>query len=191
MTVTVTGLVLQPHDAAGMQQVREDLLDVYRDAYADKIANPFFAEGRFWERLEAYAARYGFELVTGHLHGRLVGYALGYTLPAKSAWWSGLLNEVDPELLVEDGRRTFALNYIMVRQAFRRIGIAEALHDALMGDRLESRATLLVLAENVAAFSAYQKWGWHRIGQLKPFDDAPTYEALVLDLTRPAERRLA
>ncbi|GIF98230.1 GNAT family N-acetyltransferase [Catellatospora citrea] len=184
MTITATDLVTGHHNAADLPELREELLDVYRDAYADKITNPFFAEDRYWQRLEVYAVRDGFQLVTGRLHDRLVGYALGYTLPAGSAWWRGLLNEVDAGLLVEDGTRTFALNYIMVRQATRRHGMAKALHDALMASRTESRATLLVQPENVPASAAYANWGWYRIGQLKPFDDAPTYDALILDLGR-------
>ncbi|GAA1364292.1 hypothetical protein GCM10009661_13820 [Catellatospora chokoriensis] len=72
----------------------------------------------------------------------------------------------------------------MVRQATRRRGIAKALHDALMASRTESRATLLVQPENVPASAAYATWGWYRIGQLKPFDDAPTHDALMLDLGR-------
>ncbi|MEU7823432.1 GNAT family N-acetyltransferase, partial [Catellatospora sp. NPDC049133] len=173
-----TGLVLEKHDASVISEFRDELLAVYREAYADKIQNPFFAENRFWERIEAYAARDGFELVTGRLGGQLVGYALGYTLPEGSAWWRGFLNEVDPELLVEDGARTFALNYIMVRPSQRRRGAAEALHAVLMSSRPEARATLLVLAHNTAALTAYQKWGWHKLGELKPFEDSPVYEAM-------------
>jgi GNAT superfamily N-acetyltransferase len=170
-------------DAAGMEACRGELLDVYRDAYADKLGNPFFSEERYWERLEAYAQRTGFGLAMGYREGHgLVGYALGYTLPAGSQWWSGLLTRVDSSLVEEDGQRTFALNYIMVRRALRRQGIARQLHDALMKIRPEERATLLVMPGNVAASSAYAAWGWHKIGELQPFADAPIYDAMILDL---------
>jgi ribosomal protein S18 acetylase RimI-like enzyme len=172
-------------DAAGMHARRDELLDVYRDAYADKIDSPFFTEERYWDRLVAYAERDGFALVTGDLDDEgLVGYALGYTLPEGSRWWGGLLTGVSPELVAEDGRRTFALTYIMVRQQWRRHGFARALHDALMSTRPEERATLLVQPANVAAVSAYRSWGWYKVGDLKPFDDAPTYDAMLFDLTQ-------
>ncbi|NUT36209.1 MAG: GNAT family N-acetyltransferase [Hamadaea sp.] len=169
--------------ASDLPSHRDEMLDVYRDAYADKIANAFFAEQRYWDRVEAYAEREGFGLVMGYVRGEgLVGYALGYPLPASSRWWAGLVTPVEPSLTEETGRRTFALNYVMTRRAYRRRGIARALHDALMHSRTEERATLLVLPDNVAAVSAYRAWGWEKIGELRPFDDAPKYDAMILKL---------
>lgn len=45
-----------------------------------------------------------------------------------------------------------------------------------------ARATLLVLPENVPAVAANRSWGWYTIGRLQPFQDAPVYEAMVLEL---------
>jgi hypothetical protein len=39
-----------------------------------------------------------------------------------------------------------------------------------------------VLPENAAAQSAYVAWGWYKIGDLQPFDDAPIYDAMLLNL---------
>jgi GNAT superfamily N-acetyltransferase len=177
-----TDLVLEVTDAAGLHQLREPLMDVYRDAYADKLDHPFFTEARMWERLEAYATRDGFTLVLAYEGGELVGYALGNTFMAGSRWGQGMITDVAPALLVEDGKRTFGFNYIMVRHTYRRRGIAKALHDKLIASRHEVRACLLVLPENVAARSAYLTWGWYKIGDLRPFDDAPVYDAMLLDL---------
>jgi len=159
-------------------------MDVYRDAYDDKLDHPFFTEERMWERLEAYASRDGFTLVLAYLDGDLVGYALGNTFMAGSRWGQGMITDVDPDLLVEDGKRTFGFNYIMTRHAYRRRGIARALHDALIATRHEERACLLVLPGNTAARNAYLSWGWNKIGDLQPFDDAPVYDAMLLDLKR-------
>jgi GNAT superfamily N-acetyltransferase len=161
---------------------RDELLAVYAEVYADKLNNPFFSPQRYWERLEAYASRDGYSLVLGRLGGELIGYAMGFTLPAGSSWWQGLHTEADPALLVEDGRRTFALTYMMVRAPWRRRGYARALHDALLKNRAEKRAALLVLPDNIPARTAYRAWGWYQIGDLQPFPDAPVYEAMVLDL---------
>ncbi|GAA1784277.1 hypothetical protein GCM10009682_03080 [Luedemannella flava] len=179
----MTAIQIRQLDAQGLYAHRDELIEVYRDAYADKIENQFFAEGRFWERLEAYAQRPGFGLVMAYDAGDdLVGYALGYPLPADSRWWHGLLADLDQELIAEDGTRTFALNYIMVRRDFRRRGVARELHNALKRSRPERRMTLLVLPDNVAAVLAYRAWGWQRIGELQPFRDGPTYDAMILDL---------
>lgn len=63
---------------------------------------------------------------------------------------------------------------IMVRERWRRRGYARALHDELLSQCREKRATLLVLPGNVPARTAYLSWGWYRLEGLKPFDDAPT-----------------
>ncbi|MGQ0719558.1 MAG: GNAT family N-acetyltransferase [Pseudonocardiales bacterium] len=70
----------------------------------------------------------------------------------------------------------------MVRPQWRRRGYASALHDALLRHRHEERATLLVRPDNTAAHHAYRSWGWHKIGELQPFDDAPIFDAMVLAL---------
>ncbi|MFK3980584.1 GNAT family N-acetyltransferase [Micromonospora sp. NPDC050397] len=169
-------------NATELHQYRDELLAVYTEVYAEQLDTPFFSVPRYWDRLVAYASRDGFSAVVGRLDNQLIGYALGYTLPPGSRWWSGLRDDVDPALLVEDGRRTFALNEIMVREAFRRRGYARQLHDALLAGRSEERATLLVLPNNAPARSAYLSWNWYGLGELQPFNDAPVYDAMLLDL---------
>jgi ribosomal protein S18 acetylase RimI-like enzyme len=186
MTAASSQLLVRRHDATGLHQQRDALLAVYREVYADKLDNPFFAVDRFWDRLEAYAARDGFSLITGRLKDELVGYTLGYTLPPGARWWQGFRGDIAPELLEEDGTRTFAVNELMVVPAHRRRGYARALHDTLLVARPEERATLLVRPDNIPARTAYLKWGWYVLGELQPFDDAPVYEALMRPLPATA-----
>jgi ribosomal protein S18 acetylase RimI-like enzyme len=185
VTTAASRLTVERSGTDGLDEHRDDLLAVYAEVYADRLDDPFFSLPRYWERLEAYGQREGFSLVTGRLDHELIGYALGYTLPAGSRWWQGLRGDVDAALLDEDGHRTFALTEIMVRENWRRQGYARALHDALLADRAEQRATLLVLPDNVPARSAYLSWGWYLLGELQPFDDAPVYDAMLLPLSRP------
>ncbi|WP_344425564.1 GNAT family N-acetyltransferase [Amycolatopsis minnesotensis] len=175
-------LVLRHHDAAGMHRQQDVLLEVYTEVYADLLADPFFTPARFWQRLENYAKRQGFALITGWLDDTLVGYTLGFTLPKQATWWGGFLGDVDPALLEEDGRRTFAVTQLMVVPGWQRRGYAHRLHGALLDGRAEERATLLVKPDNVPARTAYLSWGWHLFGQVQPFDDAPVYDALMYEL---------
>ncbi|WP_328475197.1 GNAT family N-acetyltransferase [Actinoplanes sp. NBC_00393] len=161
---------------------KADLIDVYRDAYEDKLSDPFLSDQRHWERIEGYASAKGYALVEGRITGYLVGYALGYRLPENATWWKGLTTPVDPSLIAEDGTRTFAVTYMMVRQKYRRRGYAKVLHDQLLEARPERRAALLVNPSNVAARTAYETWGWRKIGELQPFADAPVYDAMLKDL---------
>lgn len=177
-----TSLTITPLSATGMHALKQPLLDVYAECYADLIADPFFSPARHWERLEGYASRQGFALVVGYADEVMVGCALGFTLPATTGWWRGLTTAVEPTDVAEDGARTFAFNELMVRPGFTNRGYGRALHDALLAGRPEQRATLLVRPDNLPARPAYERWGWRKLGELKPFDDAPVYDAMVLDL---------
>jgi ribosomal protein S18 acetylase RimI-like enzyme len=183
---TGADLVVESYDAPGLHEQRELILAVYQEIYADRLDDPFFSVPRYWERLEAYAARDGFALMTGRIADQMIGYTLGYALPAGSKWWSGLLRPLDPAFTEEDGHRTFALTEMMVREGWRRRGYARTLHDALMRDRTEQRATLLVRPDNEPARLAYLAWGWRKVGEIQPFPDAPVYDSMVLDLPSPS-----
>jgi ribosomal protein S18 acetylase RimI-like enzyme len=178
----VSDLAITGHDAADMHAMRAELIDVYADVYAHELDDPFNTPDRYWERLEGYASRDGFSLMTGRIDGQLIGYALGFRLPATSGWWRGLTTEVAAELTAEDGQRSFGIAEIMILKPFRRQGHAAALHHALLDGRSEARALLLVEQDNVPAQSAYRSWGYYQVGDIKPFDDAPTMHAMVLDL---------
>lgn len=182
MTSASPTLTLRDHDAAGMRDLRDLLLAVYVEVYSGQLTDPFYTPERYWERLESYARWPGFSLVTGWLRDELIGYTLGYTLPDGSAWWRGFIGDALAPALVEDGQRTFAVTQLMVLRAWRRRGYAEQLHDALLVNRPEERATLLVKPDNIPARTAYLSWGWQLFGQLQPFADAPVYDALMIDL---------
>ncbi|WP_146159534.1 hypothetical protein [Allonocardiopsis opalescens] len=74
-----------------------------------------------------------------------------------------------------------AISEILVRETWKRQGIARVLHDEFLAGRPEERATLLVRPRNVAAERAYWKWGWVTVGTLDPgWENAPTYNSLIL-----------
>ncbi|MFL6141078.1 MAG: GNAT family N-acetyltransferase [Labedaea sp.] len=182
MNATPDELTIECRDATGMYLQKDELLAVYREVYAERLNNPFFYPDRFWQRLESYASRDGFRLVTAHVDGKLVGFTLGEPLSANTGWWRGFTGDIDPDLLRETGTRTFGINELQVRPSWRRRGYATVLSNALLEDRPEERATLLVRAENLPAYTAYQSWGFRVIGQVQPFDDSPLYEAMMKEL---------
>jgi ribosomal protein S18 acetylase RimI-like enzyme len=63
------------------------------------------------------------------------------------------------------------------------VGIAHKLHDELLKQRSEERATLLVEADNETAYRAYKSWGWAAVGRLHPgWEDAPWFDVLIRPL---------
>jgi ribosomal protein S18 acetylase RimI-like enzyme len=170
------------HDAEGARNLYEALIAVYREVHADDDPE-FYSADRYRQQLDSHTQAWGFELVTAHLDGELVGYVYGFPLPAQARWWRGLQTPVPDEELRETGDRTFAISELMVRPPWRRQGMARSLHDELLAGRGEERATLLVRPDNAPAQAAYAKWGWHKIGEVRPsWQGAPLYDALILPL---------
>ncbi|QFG22858.1 GNAT family N-acetyltransferase [Actinomadura sp. WMMB 499] len=182
-------LEFRRHDAVQARAVRATVEEIYRDAYADAIASgdPFDSPEHFMTRFDAYTdSDRGFEMVVAYLDGEPVGQTWGWPLAPDTAWWRGLVEEPEPGFAEEDGTRTFALSEIMVRRQWTGQGTAHALHNALLTGRHETRATLLVEADNHTAYRAYTAWGWRRVGQLRPsWPDAPLFDVLLLLLPLP------
>ncbi|MCF6525249.1 acetyltransferase [Streptomyces sp. JJ36] len=56
------------------------------------------------------------------------------------------------------------------------------LHDALLAGRGEERVTLLVEQAHSRVRARYEEWGYRRLGDLVPFEDAPVYDVMLLDM---------
>jgi ribosomal protein S18 acetylase RimI-like enzyme len=178
-------LVVSHHDAPSAERVMETtILPLHTASRPDLIGDPFYKTERFAARVRGYMRAAGFEMVVAEVEGVPRGLALGYALPEGARWWRGLTTPVDPEIIAETGDRTFGLCELMVHPDWQRRGIAHALHDELLGQRPEGRATVLVREDNIPAQRAYAKWGWRKIGKVRPFSDSPHYDALVLDLAQ-------
>ncbi|MEV1016927.1 GNAT family N-acetyltransferase [Micromonospora sp. NPDC049751] len=174
----IEGLQLRHHSAGEAEGILDQLVDLYLEVYAG--GGEFYSEDRYRRQLDLHMQRVGWELVIAEVDGSLVGYIYGFPLPAETRWWEGLHDPVPPGFTDEDGTRTFAISELMVRPAWRRRGIAAALHDGLIAARTEQRTTLLVRPDNVAAQNAYRSWGYTKVTKLRPgWENAPTFDVLV------------
>lgn len=180
--MTVSVLTTNHYGHEQYDGIRGTLVDVYAEVYAKEIAaDPFFSADRFAERLTGHASNPGWWCVAGSVHDDTVGYAYGAPV-RRGGWWNGLRTPVDPGLIEEDGVRTFGLYEIMVRAPWRGTGIARAIHDDLMSERPEERASLLVEREHPRVRARYEEWGYRWFGEMLPAPDAPLYDVMVLDL---------
>jgi ribosomal protein S18 acetylase RimI-like enzyme len=161
--------VLDPFEAG---EQLDEITDLYLTVYseppysetADDAAD--FRDRQFPNR----AQRDGFRMVTARAGEELVGFVFGHTLPADTGWWSGLLEPAPPEFTKETGDRSYAVIELVVRPDWRRRGVAAAMMKALLADRPEERAVLLVRPDAPAAVATYAAWGWRRVGPLRPWD---------------------
>ncbi|WP_327145388.1 GNAT family N-acetyltransferase [Nocardia sp. NBC_01327] len=186
------GLSFQRLTASQAREQRETVEDVFRRSYVEAIdaGDLFEAPAEFMHRFGAYTSptRAGdFELVFAYLDGKPVGQTWGWPLLPDTIWWQiSRLDIADTDLAAfthETGNRTFALSEIMVCNEYAGRGIARALQDELLNGRREQRATLLVDPQNSRAYNRYSRWGWRRVGTMRPdWPDAPTFDVLVRSL---------
>ncbi|OKH91125.1 hypothetical protein [Streptomyces uncialis] len=107
-----------------LPEIRNVILDVYSEVYAQDIAtDPFFSLERFEERLEGHTSAPGWGCVIAKVSGEHAGFTYGFT--------------------ARDGT-TFTLCENMLRTGNRGRGISQVMHDELMSHRSEDRTQLLV-----------------------------------------------
>ncbi|MFJ6568000.1 GNAT family N-acetyltransferase [Streptomyces sp. NPDC091292] len=164
-------------------------LDTFLPTYTEVYAEPPYREGPrdiadFTDRFHVQARRPGFRLVLARGDVDIIGFTFGFLLPADTSWWKNLQTPAPEDFTREDGRRTFAVIELAVREPWRRQGVATGLHTTLLKDIPAERVTLTTRPEPEAApaQAAYAHWGYRKIGVSHPWETAPYYDAMLLDL---------
>ena len=140
-------------------------------------------DGSFTSRFRVLRRQPGFMLAEAWHGGYLVGYAFGMPLRPSTSWWRYLTTPLPDELTAERPGRTFALVEFVVRASWRRQGIAGTLHDLILENRPEERATLTVLPAAIPAQQAFRKWGWHRVARTRDAEPgSPVADVLITTL---------
>ncbi|MEV4770124.1 GNAT family N-acetyltransferase [Micromonospora humida] len=173
-------LTLRHYSTAESEGITEQLVDLYLEVHAGDSG--FYSADRYRRQLSAHRQRAGWMLITATLGEEMIGYVYGFPLAPDTRWWDGIEEPVPTGFTDEDGQRTFAICELLVRAAWRRQGVARALHDDLLGSRQEERVTLLARPDNGPAQAAYRSWGWQTITRLRPgWPDAPLFDVLTRD----------
>jgi GNAT superfamily N-acetyltransferase len=166
----------------GMQAAEhaDELLALRAEVCADD-AVPFAGRFRVMRRQP------GFVLAEARHGGYLVGYAFGMPLRPSTSWWRNLTTALPDEVTAEHPGRTFALVELLVRASWRRQGIAGILHDLILENRPEERATLTVLPAATAAQQSFRRWGWRKVARTRDAGPgSPVSDVLITTL--PAHR---
>jgi GNAT superfamily N-acetyltransferase len=171
-----------------LPEIRQVILDIHAEVrHRDfGLTGPFYAIERFNERLDTYASRPGWTAVIGYEDGEPVGFCFGVPLGSNTRWWESMINDLPEGYTNEDGKRTVALNEIVVRKPWRGRGVAWQIHQAWLSHRHEERVTLLVnpKAGDGAVQAVYEAWGYRKVGDQQPFPDSPIFAAM----TRPVQQ---
>jgi ribosomal protein S18 acetylase RimI-like enzyme len=174
-----SALTLRHSNGAETATLREQILPVYAASRADQLHIAWYSPEQFWDRLVGiHAKTRDFDLVTGWIDDVVVGYAFGSPRDTDDLW--GDILGVYPDMTPSGD--VYVFREFAVSPTWQRHGFGARIHDELLHHRPEQAAYLLVRPDNAAAQAAYSSWGWKQIGQIKPFPELPTFDALALDL---------
>lgn len=153
--------------------IRSVLMSVHADAYADGMTE--FNE-RFPWFIDHWGGRPGWTCVVAYDDAQPVGFTYGAPSAPGREWWR------EHWTAPTDDTSTYAVSELMVRLKWRRRGIATALHSALIAQRPEALAVLLVNTTNPVVQNLYASWGYNKVGEQQPFADSPVYAVMVKEL---------
>jgi GNAT superfamily N-acetyltransferase len=183
-TPDITFQLLDGIQAAGYA---EELQALHAEVYADPPYRRSQDAALFADRFRVQRRQPGFVLAEARQGAYLVGYGSGMPLRPSTSWWRDLTTPLPDEVTAEHPGRTFALTELLVRAPWRRQGIAQTLHDLLLANRPEERATLTVLPAATPAQNAFRTWGWRKVARTRDAGpDSPPSDVLVTAL--PASR---
>ncbi|MEW1827815.1 GNAT family N-acetyltransferase [Streptomyces sp. NPDC088196] len=170
------------------QAVREDI-DEFSELYASDFVDPplkgtdFYSRERFKGRLSGdYLNAPRFEAVAARNSDGLAGFIYGCSLPAGTSWWSDLVGQLPETLTTETGERTVAIIDFVVAKRFRGVGIGSRLYQEFIDGRSEERASLFCSPPQQPAYSIWRHWGYEKVGESRPAEDANLLHAFLKNL---------
>ncbi|MFI1826746.1 GNAT family N-acetyltransferase [Streptomyces sp. NPDC020412] len=157
-----------------LPQIRQTLIDIHADAYADAMDDDF--NQRFPWFVDHWGSNPDFACVIAFDGDTAAGFAYGAPAAPYREWWREHLDTA-PER-----SRTFAYSELAVRTKYRKTGTAEALSRTLLGSREEDLVVLLVDIDHPRVQALYESWGFRSVGQRRPFPDSPVYAVMLTEL---------
>jgi len=167
-------LDLRRHTHQDLPRIRQTLLDVHADAYADQMDDEFVQ--RFPWFVDHWGSHPGFSCMIGYDGTEPVGFAYGAPAAPGREWWREHL-ESAPE-----SSRTFSVSELMVRPRWRKTGASRLLHHSLLESRDENLAVLLVDVTHPKVQALYESWGYRKVGERQPFADSPLFAVMLAEL---------
>ncbi|MBL1099768.1 GNAT family N-acetyltransferase [Streptomyces coffeae] len=162
--------------------------DAFRLIYAEAFAEPPYNEtaddvAATFRRFRSQTRKATFRAALARTdNGEPVGMAYGYPLGPHTGWWDQLTKPVPDDVRREDGHRTFGLMELAVRRPWRGQTTARRLHETLLAGIEAERVLLNVHPDSKAACAAYRAWGYHKIGEARPWEGADLHDVMLLDL---------
>lgn len=157
-----------------LPQIRQALIDVHRDAYADAMDDEF--NQRFPWFVDHWGGNPGFSCVLAFDGDKAVAFAYGAPSTPQREWWREHLHPAP------DSSRTYSFSELAVRTNWRKTGVSELVTRALLEDRDEDLVVLLVDTTHPRVQAMYEDWSFRKVGERQPFPDSPVYAVMLAEL---------
>ncbi|WP_262703734.1 MULTISPECIES: GNAT family N-acetyltransferase [Streptomyces] len=167
-------LVVRRFTHKDLPQIRQALIGIHRDAYADAMDDEF--NQRFPWFVDHWGGHPEFSCIIAFDGDEAVGFAYGAPANPGREWWR---EHLDP---VPEKSRTFSFSEMAVRTKWRKKGLAEWLTRALMEERDEDLVVLLADTKHPRVQALYEDWGFRKVGERQPFPDSPVYAVMLAEL---------
>ncbi|MCS0638959.1 GNAT family N-acetyltransferase [Streptomyces sp. LP05-1] len=167
-------LVIRRFTHEDFPRIRQALLDIHGDAYADAMDDEF--NQRFPWFVDHWGGNTDFACVIAFDGEDPVAFAYGAPATPMREWWREHLKEA-PER-----HRTFSYSELAVRVKYRKTGTAELVTRALLKDRDDDLVVLLVDTGHPRVRTLYESWGFRKVGERQPFPDSPVYAVMLAEL---------
>ncbi|MFG2332859.1 GNAT family N-acetyltransferase [Streptomyces sp. NPDC048604] len=172
--MTTAPAELRHYTHTDLARIRQTLLDVHADAYADQMDDEFTQQFPWF--VTHWGSNPGFACVIAFDAGEPVGFAYGAPATRGREWWREHLDHPPTD------ESTFSLSELMVRPKWRKTGAGQHLHHALLASRPEALAVLLVDPSHPKVQALYESWGYRRVGRRQPFPDSPNFAVMLREL---------
>ncbi|MFF7649240.1 GNAT family N-acetyltransferase [Streptomyces sp. NPDC007983] len=159
---------------ADLPEIRQTLIDLHNDAYADAMDDEF--NQRFPWFVDHWGGRPGFACVIAYDGDEAVGFAYGAPGTPGREWWR---EHLDP---APERDLTFSYSELAVTPKWRKQGVSERLTRALLDKRAEDLVVLLVDVEHPRVQVLYESWGFRKVGEQQPFPDSPVFAVMLAEL---------
>ncbi|GAA4705149.1 hypothetical protein GCM10023324_69840 [Streptomyces youssoufiensis] len=164
---------LRTYSHTDAAHIRETILDLHSAVHSD-TSDPFHSRERFSWFYERWSGKPSWSCVVGFDNEVPTGFAYGASF-APGGWWKGS----ERPSSVPEGVPVIGLSELLVLKEWRKTGTSQRLHDAVVSSRGDEVATLLVDVAHPKVVELYERWGYEKVGEQKPFEDSPVFDIMV------------
>ncbi|WP_405673798.1 GNAT family N-acetyltransferase [Streptomyces uncialis] len=170
----MSAITLRHYTHADRAAIRQTLIDIHAALPESDPGDPFTA--RFPWFVDHWTGSPGFTCVIAYDGEAPAGFVYGAPLADGREWWRG---HTEPPT---GQTATYGVSELAVGARWRGTGLSARLHDALLVGRTESLAVLSVDSEHPKVQALYERWGYRKVGERRPFADSPLFAVMLRTL---------